>query len=230
MNVLLVLKESMFDCRVIIADSRGQRQYYLSAACDEGTLFSSMTVEVFDPDFFITLIPETIDTAPLLDGIEENDWKDRWAKKATKFLLNSLDKIFLRAACRYRITGAQEGDRLDIALQMYAFGTWDHWGALELIPMCYLFFEVFNFNDRYLLTDAYEVNRREVLKFAKMFTGGQMIGNGLLFTLFTYPIQVGRVKHLSKNKKIAKVLTKFNRFSECERQRFLEKQERFFGA
>ena len=94
--------------------------------------------------------------------------------------------------------------------------------------MMYMFFEVSNFNNLFNLIDAYETNRRDVLKFAKTFAFADILGNGFFLTLFTYPIQVSRVKRLTKNRKISKVLTKFNNLSDVERQRFLEKQEKFF--
>ena len=130
---------------------------------------SSITAEVFDNEFSLSLIPITADVKSVLEEIEENDWKDRLAKKATGFLMNSLDKMILRVGCNYHIEGLQDGDRLDITLQNYVFGTFDKFDILELVPMIYSFFEVRNFNDFYKLTDAYETNRKDVLKFAKTF-------------------------------------------------------------
>jgi hypothetical protein len=82
----------------------------------------------------------------------------------------------------------------------------------------YFFFEASTSNKRYKLTDAYETNRKGVLKFARTLA---------LLSLFTYPVQMGRVKYLTRNKKIKRVLTRFNNFSDVERQRFFEKQEKF---
>ena len=228
MKISLVLKESIYDCKIKISDSHGERYYYISALCEEGITSSSITAEVFDNEFTLTLIPITADVKSVLNEIEENNWKDRLAKKAIGFLMNSLDKMILCVGCNYHIEGLQDGDRLDITLQNYVFGTFDKFDILELVPMIYSFFEVKNFNDFYKLTDAYETNRKDVLKFAKTFAFADVLGNGFFLTLFTYPIQVSRIKHLTKNKKISKVLTKFNNLSDVERQRFLEKQEKFF--
>ncbi|MBE7065387.1 MAG: hypothetical protein E7384_06210 [Ruminococcaceae bacterium] len=229
MKISLVLKESIYDCRIKISDSQGERYYYISALCEEGITFSSITAEVFDNEFYLSLIPIIADVKSVLNEIKNNNWQDKLAKKATGFLMNSMEKMFLRVGCNYHIEGLQDGDRLDITLQSYAFGTFDRFDILELIPMCYMFFEVANLNEYYKLTDAYETNRKDILKFAKTFAFADVLGNGFFLTLFTYPIQVSRVKHLTKNKKISKVLTKFNDLSVAERQCFLEKQEKFLN-
>lgn len=229
MRISLVLKESIYDCEVKIADSHGERYYCISALCEVGKASSSITVEVFDNEFSLSLIPTMADVKSVLNEFEADTRKKKFAKKATGFLMNSLDKMILRVGCNYHIKGLQDGDRLDIILQNYVFGTFDKFDVLELVPMCYTFFEVANFNEYYKLTDAYETNRKDVLKFAKTFAFADVLGNGFFLTLFTYPIQVSRVKRLTKNKKISKVLTKFSNLSDAERQRFLEKQEKFFN-
>ena len=228
MKITLVLKESIYDCKIKISDSHGERYYHLSPLCESGTTSSSVVAEVFDNDFSLSLVPITADVKSTLIEMEENDWKDKLAKTAACFLMDSLDKMILHVGCNYHIKDLQDGDRLDISMQSYAFGMFDRFDLLELVPVCYVFFEVVNFNKYYKLTDAYESNRKDVLKFAKRFAFSDGLGNGFFLSLLTYPIQVSRVKHLTKNKKISKVLTKFNHFSDVERQRFLEKQEKFF--
>ena len=225
MRITLVLKESIYDCKIKITDSRGERDYYISALSEE-TNSSSIIVEIFDEEFSLSLTPIMANADCALDELEENNWKDRFAKKATRSLMNSFDKMILRVGCDYNIVGLQDGDRLDITMQNFAFGTFD---VLEILPMVYSFFEVANFNNFYKLTDAYETNRKDVLKFAKKFALTEMFVNGLLGILLIYPIQVGIIKHLSKNKKIFKTLKKFNNMSDNERQKFLEKQEKRFN-
>ncbi len=229
MKICLALKDSIYDCIIKITDSHGERQYYISALGDEELKYSSISAEVFDNDFSLSVIPIIADVNSALNEVEATDWKEKFAKKACSFLMNTLDKSILQVGCNYFIIGLQDGDRLDITLQIYAFGAFDRFNILELIPMCYTFFEVSNFNKYYKLTDAYGLNRKDVLKFAKTLAFTEAFGNGL-FALFTYPIQVSRVKHLTRNRKISKTLTKFNNMSNTQRQRFLEKQEKFFDS
>ncbi len=211
MKITLVLKQSIYDCNIKITDSHGERYYYISVLCEEEKNFPSITAEVFDNDFTLSLIPIMVDTKSILNEFEENDWKDKLAKKAGKFLLDSLDKMILRVGCDYNIVGLQDGDRLDITLQNYVFETFDKLEIFE-VPMIYSFFEVANFDDFYKLTDAYETNRKDMLKFAKTLAFTDILGNGLFLTLFTYPIQVRRIKRLTNNKKIFKTLKKQEKF------------------
>ena len=228
MIISFVLKKSIYDCKIKITDSHGERYYYISALCEEGMDSSSIIAEIFDNDFSLSLIPMMANTNSVLNEFEESDWKDKLAKKATRLLMNSIDKMFLRVGCTYHMVGLQDGDRLDIALQSYAFGTFDRFDILELIPMCYIFFEVTHFCDRFNLANAYGTNRKDVLKFAKALAFSDVLGNGFFLTLFAYPVQVNRIKRLTRDKKVLKVLTDFNNLNDVERQRFLEKQEKFF--
>lgn len=230
MKITLVLKESIYDCKIKTTDSKGSRYYYITALLDDETITPFVTAEVFDNDFDLTLIPIMPDTKSMLNDFEDNNWKDKFAKKAAKVLFSSLEKAILRVGCTYRAKGIQDGDRLDINLQSYTFGTFDRYGLLELIPMMYIFFEASVFNKRFCLIDAYETNRKDVLKFAKTLMLTSILGNGLFVTLLTYPIQVGRIKRLTRNRRISKVLRKFNSLSDEDRQKFLDKQEKFFDS
>lgn len=230
MKITIGLKESIYDCKVTITDSKGSRSYYISALCDDEKATPSLTAEIFDNQLDLTLIPIMPDVSPALNELEENNWKDKLAKKASKLLFNTIGKVILRVGCRYRIDQIQDGDSLDVALQSYAFGIFDRYDLLELFPVAYMFFEVFQGTKRFKLITAFETNRKEVLKAARGITLAGALGIGFLFTLiFVYPIQIGRVKRLTRNKKISKTLIKFNNLSDIKRQQFLDKQEKFFN-
>lgn len=228
MRVSFVLKESIYDCKIQITDMQGCRHYLIPALTDNNMSNQHITVDIYGNEFNLTLIPLMPDMNSALNELEENSWKDRFAKKTTKLLASSLDKMVLRVGCTYHVSDLQDGNRLDIALQNYTFGTFDRFDLLELIPAMYMFFEVSKPEKRLRLINAYETNRKDVVKAARMLALADGFGNGFFLTLFTYPIQVSRIKHLTKNRKILKILTKFNEFSDLQRQQFLEKQERFF--
>lgn len=228
MRVTLVLTESIFDCKIKISDSQGERYYYISALGDEVIVSPSISVEVFDSDFDLTLIPMAADVKPALDELEVNGWKDKLVKKAVGFLVSSVNKAILRVGCCCCAKNVQDGDTLTISLQGYVLGNLFLFDLLDLYPIMYMFYEVFGKDGRFIITDAFEENRKEFLKAARGVTLAGGIGIGFIFTLlFVYPTQIGRVKLLTKNKKIAKKLIKFSNLSEQKRQRFLEKQEKF---
>ncbi len=143
------------------------------------------------------------------------------------FLVGSVNKAILRVGCCCRAKNVQDGDTLTISLQSYIFGNLFLFDLLGLYPAVYLFYEAFGKDGRFIITDAFEENRKEFLKVARGVTLAGGIGISFIFTLlFIYPIQIGRVKRLAKNKKIAKKLIKFSNLSEQKRKRFLEKQEK----
>ena len=86
MKISIALKESIYDCKIIITDSVGSHDYYIKL---EDTC-NIITAEVFDSDFTISLIPVMAEIAQIINEIEENTWKDKLAKKASKMLANIL--------------------------------------------------------------------------------------------------------------------------------------------
>jgi hypothetical protein len=197
-----------------------------SANNNSGTQ-SYVAVDVYGTEFDLALTPVMPAENSVLSGVDGDNWKDKLLNKAGKALFSFAEKMMLRVECRYHIDNLQDGDRLEISLQKYVFGTFDRYDILELIPMMYMFFEVSNFNARYKPAEAVGVNRKEFIKFAKSYVLTYIPSNGI-FAFITYPLQVGRIKRLSKNKKILKVLSKFHNMSEAERQKIIEKQEKMF--
>ena len=223
MKISIMLKSSLYDCKIQITDSMGIRDYYITAPYDDDSPYSSVTAEVFDNEFTMSLIPVTANINPIIDSSEGNTLKDRFAKKAAKALFRTAEKIFLRITCEYSITGIDDGDRLDIDLQHYSFGVAEIHDTLDIIPIEYMFFEVSNFNKRYELTNAYATNRKDFLKYAKMYSLACSAEDGIFGFLFIYPIQSLRTRWLTRNKKIFKTLSKFNSLNDIERRKMLEK-------
>ena len=229
MTVYFTLKESMYDCNIRITDSKGMRFYHIpSATSDDPSALPYVSAEVFDSSFDLALAPITPDITSSENAFEQNTLKDKLSKKATDFLVSSLDKLILRVGCSYRVEGIQDGDRLVINLQGCVFGASDLYDLLGLVPLIYAFFEVSRFNTRYKLTDTLPLNRKDVIKASGTLAFAYGAGNGCLGMLISYPIQKARIRHLTRDKTVSSFLKRFNSFSEKERQEFLNKQESRF--
>ncbi len=228
MKITLALSESIYDCKIEITDSNGSRDYYIPALEVGADTASYVTADIFDNDFDLKLTPVAINIKPTLGELEDTNWKDKFAKKTVDVLFSFVNKIMLQVECTYRVENVQDGDRLDINLQAYVFGRFDRFDLLELIPACYIFFEASSFNSRYRLTEAKAKNRKEVMRSARGLALTDLLGNGFFETLIAYPIQVNRMRYITSDKTVKKRLTRFNNLSESERQKFLDKQEKFF--
>ena len=79
---------------------------------------------------------------------------------------------------------------------------------------------------RLTLRDAFETNRKEVISLAKKLA---LLDFGL-HLIVTYPFQVGRIKRLSKDKKIKKTLIAFDRMDENARQKILIRKEKYMNT
>ena len=76
--------------------------------------------------------------------------------------------------------------------------------------------------------EAYGINRREVIKFARNWSLFEGVDLGAFGLFLTYPFQLGRIRYLSKRKRVFKKLKKLYLMSDEQRRSFFEKQEEFF--
>lgn len=227
MKISFALNEGMFNCKMQITDAYGSRAFIIPALSDSEAPPPDVTIDIRGSEFHLSLIPLMPDTTSIMDDPEENDWKDKLANKAANFFISAVGKICFRVGCDYHISGLQDGDKLEIGSQIYAFGKYDRFDFLELFPVAYAFFEVSHSNQYFTLLNAYETNRKDYLKAAKLYAITEAFGCGIFLGIFIYPFQISRVKRLTKNRKIVKVLKKFNALSEADRKCFLEKQDKF---
>ena len=77
MKISLVLKEGIYDCKIKITDSQGERFYYISVLGEEEKDPAPILVDVFDNEFSISLIPTITDKKAMLNEFETNKWKDK---------------------------------------------------------------------------------------------------------------------------------------------------------
>lgn len=225
MKIVFCVSETLYDCELAVTDINGTRFFRISAAESPFTEGNRLEVEIEGEAATLTVTPQAADYKTVLSELDTDTWKDKFAVKVTDRLMSALQSTLLRVGCKYRLTDLKDGDVLNIIGQEYIFGTFDRFDLLGLFPVIYMFYEVFRGDTRLELLDAFQANRREVLTAAKKLT---LLDFGI-HLIFTYPIQIGRVKYLSKDRKISAVLKKFNRMSNAERQKFLAKKEKFMS-
>ena len=220
MKIRFVLSETPFNCQLEIADMLGTRTFMIdiSDECEN----PSLEIDINGTEFDLTLTPIMGDYKHFLNDFETQKFADKLAKKLTGLLLKSVESTILRVGCKYHISGVQDMDTLNIDIQAYAFGTSIWADFFGIMPTVYMFYEVSQFNNRFILINAFETNRKSVLKSAKAF----IIADFGIHLIFTYPFQIGVIKHLTKNKKIIKTLHKYHGMSEEERHKLMEKFEK----
>ena len=221
MKVYLRFSKSIFNCDIIIKDSDGMKKYFAGFSSDKDGNSEILEVDITSGDFELTISPEMVDYKSELSEMEIKTWKDKLVKKIGGALSSFVDKNVLRVGCKYMVDGVSEGDIIDLVEREYVFGTFVGLELFNLLPVMYLFFEVSCNKRRYEVTDAFALNRRDVLSSSRKLV---LIDFGL-HLLLTYPIQMFRVKRLTSKRKIKRTVIKFNRMSEEKRQRIIAQSE-----
>ena len=225
MKVSLIISSSLYNCEVIVKDRLESKNYIVNLEDKQSDL---LEIDVESANFELTLIPRMADYQPTFSDMEIQNWKDKLAQKVGNALCSMLDKMLLRVGCTYTVSGIKENDVIYVSGQEYCFGIFDKFDKFdlfELIPMAYMFFEASYNGVLCKCSDAFAMNRKQVISSAKKLV---LLDFGL-HLIFTYPIQVGRIKMLTSDRKIKKTLVKFNKLSEKERQEVLDKKEKFMS-
>ena len=222
MRLSLNFSNSLYSCEAIIKDASGIQNYVVNLE-DKQSEFLETDVE--SDSFELTLIPKTPNYKSAFRDMEVQNWKDKLAQKIGTALCSTLDKMLLRVGCTYLISNRKENDVICIRGQEYVFGTFDKFDLFELLPMAYMFFEASCNGDLCKCSDAFALNRKEVISSAKKLI---LIDFGF-HLLFTYPIQIERIKKLTSDKKVKRTLIKFNMLDKKEREKILNKKEEYIS-
>lgn len=222
MKLQLNFTDSIFDCKAIIQDAYGRQELSLPLISGGEDAPKSAEIEVSDGEFLLTLRPVPVDYKDALDEMERTTFKDKLLHKLLEKGLGFLEDIVLRVGCTYRLSGVNDGDLLTVNCQMYAS---DHgWLAdlFELIPVMYMYYEIEHRGKPLGPSEAWAINRDDLVKSARKIALLQF-GVGLIFT---YPLRVGRVKRLVKDRKIKRKLQKFYALPDQKRQAIRAKMEK----
>jgi uncharacterized lipoprotein YehR (DUF1307 family) len=222
MKLSLFFSNSLYNCEAIIKDISGIKKYVTNF---EEKQSDFLEIDVESSSFELTVIPKMPDYKSAFLDMEVQNWKDRLAQKVGNALCSTLDKMLLRVGCTYMISDTKENDIICICGQEYIFGTFDKFDLFELVPMAYMFFQASCNGDLCKCSDAFALNRKEVISSAKKLI---LIDFGL-HILFTYPIQIGRIKKLTSDRKVKETLIKFNMLDKKEREKILNKKEEFMS-
>ena len=222
MKLSLFFSNSLYNCEVIVKDTSGIKKYVTNV---EDKQSDFLEIDVESSSFELTVIPKMPDYKSAFSDMEVQNWKDRLAQKVGNALCSTLDKMLLRVGCTYMISDTKENDIICICGQEYIFGTFDKFDLFELVPMAYMFFEASCNGNLCKCSDAFALNRKEVISSAKKLI---LIDFGL-HLLFTYPIQIGRIKKLTSDSKVKGTLIKFNMLDKKEREKILNKKEEFMS-
>ena len=222
MRLSIDFSNSPYDCEVIIKDRSEIHNYVVNVSDKQSDL---LEIDVESSRFELTLIPKMPDYKSAFSDMEIQNFKDRLAQKIGNTLCSVLDKMLLRVGCTYIISNTKDDNVIRIEGQEYIFGTFDKFDLFELVPMAYMFFEASCNGDICKCSNAFAMNRKDVVSSAKKLV---LIDFGL-HLLFTYPIQIGRIKKLTSDKKVKKTLIKFNTMDKKEREKFLSAQEQFIS-
>jgi len=222
MKLSLFFSNSLYNCEAIIKDTSGIKKY---ATNFEDKQSDFLEIDVENSSFELTVIPKMPDYKSAFSDMEVQNWKDRLAQKVGNALCSTLDKMLLRVGCTYMISDTKENDIICICGQEYIFGTFDKFDLFELVPMAYMFFEASCNGDLCKCSDAFALNRKEVISSAKKLI---LIDFGF-HLLFAYPIQIGRIKKLTSDRKVKGTLLKFNMLDKKEREKILSKKEEFMS-
>ena len=222
MKLSLFFSNSLYNCEVIVKDTSGIKKYVTNFEYKQSDF---LEIDVESSSFELTVIPKMPDYKSAFLDMEVQNWKDRLAQKVGNALCSTLDKMLLRVGCTYMISDTKENDIICICGQEYIFGTFDKFDLFELVPMAYMFFEASCNGDLCKCSDAFALNRKEVISSAKKLI---LIDFGL-HLLFTYPIQIGRIKKLTSDRKVKGTLIKFNMLDKKEREKILNKKEEFMS-
>ena len=184
MRLSIDLSNSPYDCEVINKDRSEIHNYVVNVSDKQSDL---LEIDVESSRFELTLIPKMPDYKSAFSDMEIQNFKDRLAQKIGNTLCSVLDKMLLRVGCTYIISNTKDDTVIRIESREYIFGTFDKFDLFELVPMAYMFFEASCNGDICKCSDAFAMNRKDVISSAKKLV---LIDFGL-HLLFTYPIQIG---------------------------------------
>ena len=225
MTVYFRLCQSATACRLHITDAAGKRVVFLETdfLSRADALYS---VEIYGDSAEVTTVPVAY-AAPQTGGGVSG-----WLKTQGRRWLAALENAAcFQIGCTYRLDGLRNGEEIALNEQTYSCTSVTADVAFNLVPVDYLFFEAVRHGERQAPTAARCTNKRSALKASRTAALLSASDGGFgclsfLLCLPIFPLQMLRVRFLTRNRRIFRTLARFHRMSESERQKVLRRNDR----
>ncbi|MBQ8753118.1 MAG: hypothetical protein IJZ13_08460 [Clostridia bacterium] len=225
MTVLFRLCQSSTACRLHITDAAGKRVVFLAMDFLAPT-DACYSVELYGDSAEITAVPIAYAAPQAGAGVKG------WLKMQGRRWLAALENaVCFQVGCSYRLDSLQEREEILLKEQTYACTSYTADLVFDLVPVDYLFFEAVRHGKRQTPTAARCTNKRSALKASRTAALLSASDGGFgclsfLLCLPIFPLQMLRVRFLTRNRRMFRTLARFHRMSEVERQKVLRRNDR----
>ena len=216
-------ESTMYDCLLKIRDDNGIREFCYPLVSQQNECGYFLETDICGDSFDVILTPIVIDLQKQLNqSFPPADWKEQLLEKIATKALGVLNDLLLRVKCKYHIDKFEEHEIFHVRQFGYIHGNTVSANVFELLPILYIYYELQSGTHFWEPVDVESQNRREIIRATRKIS----LLNFGLDCLFMYPIQVHRIKVLTKNKKVLKILKKFYRLTPEKRQQKMDKWDK----
>lgn len=225
-----VLNEAGY-CKIKVTDLNGQRCFFMNSE-EKASVFE---VDICGDRFDLTVTPIAPDLLKDLDEIEEferNTFKGKILYKTASSLASFASDMFFYVECTYHVEDFRDGDTLNINMTVFSYPSndflksplWWLTDIWDLFPVMYMLYEVSLDSKRIEPVNTLCIDRKKTIKNVRKFI---IFNSAFLETIIDYPINMMRVRYLSREKKIFSSLLKFSKMDEEKRWKYIGDKDFF---
>lgn len=222
MKVFFECSSALFDCKLQVWDRQGMHEVYLFPTEDDNVESRRIEFEIDGDSIEIALIPQPVSRERCSVDWKTNTWKDRFLKKALDKIFDVCYNVFLLVGCRYRIGGLVEGDWIFLKNRELLLCPPLLYEIFDFFPVLIFYFELQETGQRSELVSALTLNRAAVIQKSKKLA----LANFGIGLIFSYPINISVVKHLTKDKRINRKIRKLYNLPYEEREKWFDKLQK----
>ena len=215
-TVTFCLMGADISCEILITDGSDPRRLVL---CTDRCSCNELSAELSDHQtVHITVTPtahceEPDPFAPTSHGF------DGFMRSALHHAaLLTRDRLLLRVGREYTLTDLQKGERLLLSFHAFVSEPIRLLRLMESTPVVYSFLELNREKGATQTVRAIPVNREDLFLVERV----AMLKKFGLKMIFSYPFRMGRMKRLTRERRLLRTLKKYGRMSEEERKKHLQ--------